>query len=71
MIRITPAPIDENLLKLEVKIIAEKVVRLQKSVSNPIVNNYNYNFNGEVLDDDKLVRMLKSKEYLMGFKMDE
>ncbi|MCD2332645.1 hypothetical protein [Borreliella americana] len=68
MIRITPAPIDENLIKLEAKIIVE-IVRLQKSVSNTIVNNYNYNFNGEVLDADKLVRMLKSKEHLMGFRM--
>ncbi len=71
LIRITPAPIDENLRKLEAKIIAEEVVRLQKSERNTMINNYYYNFNGDVFDAEKLVRMLKSKEHLMGFRMAE
>ncbi|WP_234927487.1 tail tape measure protein, partial [Borreliella garinii] len=71
LVRITPAPIDENLRKLEAKIIAEEIAKLQKSDKNTIVNNYYYNFNGDVLDADKLVKMLKSKEHLMGFRMAE
>ncbi|WP_421115116.1 hypothetical protein QIA45_05210 (plasmid) [Borreliella andersonii] len=38
LIRITPAPIDENLRKLEAKFIAEEVVRLQKIGRNAIIN---------------------------------
>nr|WP_228492838.1 hypothetical protein [Borreliella bavariensis] len=71
LVRITPAPIDENLRKLEAKIIAEKITKLQKSQSSTIVNNFYYNFNGDVLDAEKLVRMLKSKEHLMTFRMAE
>ncbi len=36
-----------------------------------MINNYYYNFNGDVFDAEKLVRMLKSKEHLMGFRMAE
>nr|WP_233776325.1 hypothetical protein [Borreliella bavariensis] len=71
LVRITPAPIDENLRKLEAKIIAEEIAKLQKSENRTIVQNFNYNFNGDVLDAEKLVRMLKSKEHLMGFRMAE
>ncbi|WP_424632691.1 hypothetical protein [Borreliella lusitaniae] len=71
LVRITPVPIDENLRKLEAKIIAEEIAKLQKSENSTIVNNYYYNFNGDVLDAEKLVRMLKSKEHLMGFRMAE
>ncbi|WP_215540046.1 tape measure protein [Borreliella bavariensis] len=71
LVRITPAPIDENLRKLEAKIIAEEIAKLQKSENRIIVQNFNYNFNGDVLDAEKLVRMLKSKEHLMGFRMAE
>ncbi|WP_233436615.1 hypothetical protein [Borreliella garinii] len=71
LIRITPAPIDENLRKLEAKIIAEEIAKLQKSQSSTVVNNFYYNFNGDVLDAEKLVRMLKSKEHLMTFRMAE
>ncbi|WP_423753900.1 hypothetical protein [Borreliella garinii] len=71
LVRITPAPIDENLRKLEAKIIAEEIAKLQKSQSSTVVNNYYYNFNGDVFDAEKLVRMLKSKEHLMGFRMAE
>uniref|UniRef100_UPI003BF61C21 tail tape measure protein n=1 Tax=Borreliella afzelii TaxID=29518 RepID=UPI003BF61C21 len=71
LVRITPAPIDENLRKLEAKIIAEEINKLQKSQSSTIVNNFYYNFNGDVLDAEKLVRMLKSKEHLMTFRMAE
>ncbi len=71
LVRITPAPIDENLRKLEAKIIAEEIAKLQKSQSSTVVNNFYYNFNGDVLDAEKLVRMLKSKEHLMTFRMAE
>ncbi|ACL33924.1 tape measure domain protein (plasmid) [Borreliella burgdorferi 156a] len=71
LVRITPAPIDENLRKLEAKIIAEEITKLQKTQSSTVVNNFYYNFNGDVLDAEKLVRMLKSKEHLMGFRMAE
>ncbi|WP_373592345.1 tape measure protein [Borreliella garinii] len=71
LVRITPAPIDENLRKLEAKIIAEEITKLQKSQSSTVVNNFYYNFNGDVLDAEKLVRMLKSKEHLMTFRMAE
>ncbi|WP_233190037.1 tail tape measure protein, partial [Borreliella burgdorferi] len=71
LVRITPAPIDENLRKLEAKIIAEEIAKLQKTQSSTIVNNFYYNFNGDVLDAEKLVRMLKSKEHLMAFRMAE
>lgn len=71
LVRITPTPIDENLRKLEAKIIAEEIAKLQKSQSSTVVNNFYYNFNGDVLDAEKLVRMLKSKEHLMTFRMAE
>lgn len=71
LVRITPAPIDENLRKLEAKIIAEEIAKLQKSQNSTVVNNFYYNFNGDVLDAEKLVRMLKSKEHLMTFRMAE
>uniref|UniRef100_UPI003B210026 tape measure protein n=1 Tax=Borreliella burgdorferi TaxID=139 RepID=UPI003B210026 len=71
LVRITPAPIDENLRKLEAKIIAEEITKLQKTQNSTVVNNFYYNFNGDVLDAEKLVRMLKSKEHLMGFRMAE
>lgn len=71
LVRITPAPIDENLRKLEAKIIAEEIAKLQKSQSSTVVNNFYYNFNGDVFDAEKLVRMLKSKEHLMTFRMAE
>ncbi|WP_434792932.1 tape measure protein (plasmid) [Borreliella burgdorferi] len=71
LVRITPAPIDENLRKLEAKIIAEEIAKLQKTQSSTVVNNFYYNFNGDVLDAEKLVRMLKSKEHLMAFRMAE
>lgn len=71
LVKITPAPIDENLRKLEAKIIAEEIAKLQKSQSSTVVNNFYYNFNGDVLDAEKLVRMLKSKEHLMTFRMAE
>ncbi|ACO38635.1 tape measure domain protein (plasmid) [Borreliella burgdorferi 29805] len=71
LVRITPAPIDENLRKLEAKIIAEEITKLQKTQSSTVVNNFYYNFNGDVLDAEKLVRMLKSKEHLMAFRMAE
>ncbi|WP_417903211.1 hypothetical protein QIA45_05040 (plasmid) [Borreliella andersonii] len=69
LVRITPAPINENLRKLEAKIIAEEIIKLQKSHSGTVVNNFYYNFNGDVLDAEKLVRMLKLKEHLMAFRM--
>ncbi|WP_419255348.1 hypothetical protein [Borreliella afzelii] len=59
--KITPASIDENLCKLEAKIIAEEITKLQKIQSSTIVNNFYYNFNGDVFDAKKLVRMLKAK----------
>ncbi|MCD2381941.1 tape measure protein [Borreliella americana] len=71
LVRITPAPIDENLRKLEAKIIAEEITKLQKTQNSTVVNNFYYNFNGDVLDAEKLVRMLKSKEHLMAFRMAE
>ncbi|WP_421115300.1 hypothetical protein [Borreliella valaisiana] len=71
LVKITPAPIDENLRKLEAKIIAEEITKLQQSQSSTVVNNFYYNFNGDVLDAEKLVKMLKSKEHLMGFRMAE
>ncbi|WP_417903176.1 hypothetical protein [Borreliella andersonii] len=36
LIRITPAPIDENLRKLEAKVIAGEIAKLQKSPSSTI-----------------------------------
>lgn len=33
LVRITPAPIDENLRKLEAKIIAEEITKLQKPIA--------------------------------------
>ncbi|MCD2382581.1 hypothetical protein [Borreliella americana] len=42
-----------------------------KNQNSKIVNNYYYNFNRDVFDFEKLVRMLKSKEHLMGFRMAE
>ncbi|ASJ27735.1 tape measure protein [Borrelia turicatae] len=73
LIRVTPAPIDENLRNLEARIIAEEINKIQKSEGNGkgqvIINNYN--FNGDVLDADKLVRMLKAREHSMSFRMAE
>ncbi|WP_234930677.1 hypothetical protein [Borreliella garinii] len=40
LVRITPAPIDENLRKLEAKIIVEEIAKLQKSQSSTAVNNF-------------------------------
>ncbi|WP_233185736.1 hypothetical protein [Borreliella burgdorferi] len=71
LVRITPAPIDANLCKLEAKIISEEITKLQKTQSSTVVNNFYYNFYGDVLDAEKLVRMLKSKEHLMTFRMAE
>ncbi|AMR76155.1 tail tape measure protein (plasmid) [Borrelia hermsii] len=73
LVRVTPAPIDENLRNLEARIIAEEINKIQKSEGNGkgqvIINNYN--FNGDVLDADKLVRMLKAREHSMSFRMAE
>ncbi|QMU99847.1 hypothetical protein F0310_05385 (plasmid) [Borrelia sp. A-FGy1] len=76
LVRVTPSPIDENLrLNAAVLIVIEKeIIRLQrlenkKENSRVIINNYN--FAGDVLDIEKLVRMLKEKEYSLGFRMQE
>uniref|UniRef100_UPI0004660536 tape measure protein n=1 Tax=Borrelia hispanica TaxID=40835 RepID=UPI0004660536 len=73
LVRVTPAPIDQNLRNFEARIIAEEINRIQKSEGSNkghvIVNNYN--FHGDVLDADKLVRMLKEKEHAIGFRMSE
>ncbi|XOU13251.1 hypothetical protein QIA45_05035 (plasmid) [Borreliella andersonii] len=57
------------LFRISSKIIAEEIIKLQKSHSGTVVNNFYYNFNGDVLDAEKLVRMLKLKEHLMAFRM--
>ncbi|ACJ73437.1 conserved hypothetical protein (plasmid) [Borreliella afzelii ACA-1] len=44
---------------------------MQKSQSRTVVNNFYYNFNEDVLDAEKLVRMLKSKKHLLAFRMAE
>ncbi|AFI32144.1 hypothetical protein Q7M_1601, partial (plasmid) [Borrelia crocidurae str. Achema] len=73
LVRVTPAPIDQNLRNFEARIIAEEINRIQKSEGSNkghvIINNYN--FNGDVLDADKLVRMLKEREHAIGFRMSE
>ncbi|AHH07178.1 Putative membrane spanning protein (plasmid) [Borrelia crocidurae DOU] len=73
LVRVTPAPIDQNLRNFEARIIAEEISKIQKSEGSNkghvIVNNYN--FNGDVLDADKLVRMLKEREHAIGFRMSE
>ncbi|QBK63777.1 tape measure protein (plasmid) [Borrelia miyamotoi] len=71
LIRVTPAPIDENLRNFEARIIAEEINKIQKSEGKGQVVINNYNFNGDVLDADKLVRMLKAREHAMGFRMAE
>ncbi|AHH05797.1 tail tape measure protein (plasmid) [Borrelia miyamotoi] len=73
LIRVTPAPIEENLRRIEAKIIAEEINKIQQSegVNKGQVIINNYNFHGDVLDADKLVRMLKAKEHAMGFRMAE
>ncbi|QMU99718.1 tape measure protein (plasmid) [Borrelia sp. A-FGy1] len=74
LVRVTPAPIEENLRLNEAALIAKEITRLQrlenkKENSKVIINNYN--FTGDVLDAEKLVRMLKEKEHSLGFRMQE
>ena len=59
--------------RIEAKIIAEEINKIQQSegVNKGRVIINNYNFHGDVLDADKLVRMLKAKEHAMGFRMAE
>ncbi|AHH05993.1 hypothetical protein CNO13_07990 (plasmid) [Borrelia miyamotoi] len=71
LIRVTPAPIDQNLRNFEARIIAEEINKIQKSEGKGQIVINNYKFHGDVLDADKLVRMLKAREHAMEFRMAE